>query len=177
VDSSLSISAAPGEDEARFIEILRTQKSGSLYLPTPTLPPTGYETSRFIAKIGLEILAQRGLDVPKWNEEIVGKVGLDEIRNYVRQGRPGFVWPVTIRRIYPADFAFSDDQYPEFQMLHEWNLLWIEDPVKPIAGVRGEFYAVIAIFGVEYVINLCGPELNGYEKWRKMNGELSYLYQ
>ncbi len=176
-DSSFSVSAAPGEDEARFIETLRTQKSGSLYLPAAELPPTGYETSRFIAKIGLEILAQRGMDDPKWNEEIVNKVELDDIRTYVRQGRPGVVWPVVIRRIYPADFAFSDNLYPRFQMLHEWNLLWIEDPVKPIVGVRGEFYAVIAIFGVEYVINLGGPDLYGYERWRKKNGDRSFLYR
>ena len=48
---------------------------------------------------------------------------------------------------------------------------------RQTAGFEGEVYAVIAIFGVEYVINLGGPELDGYEKWRKWNGECSYLYK
>ena len=40
----------------------------------------------------------------------------------------------------------------------------------------GEFYAIIAILGVEYAINLGGPELDGYLQWLKDNGEQSYLY-
>ncbi len=31
---------------------------------------------------------------------------------YVRRGRPGFIWPVHIRRIYPPDFTFKDESFP-----------------------------------------------------------------
>lgn len=175
-DDGFGIYAAPGEDEARFIKSLQSQKKGRLYVPAPILPPPGYETSRFIAKIGLEVLAHRCLDLPGWNDELVEKVELDEIRNYVRRGRPGFTWPISMRRIYPADFVFTDAVDPQFQVLHEFNILWIESEDSTPTAFRGETFAVIAIFGVEYVINLGGPELDGFERWRKANGEQSYLY-
>jgi hypothetical protein len=41
---------------------------------------------------------------------------------------------------------------------------------------ESEYYAVIAIFGIEYAINLGGPELEGYERWLKENDNRSPLY-
>ena len=38
-----------------------------------------------------------------------------------------------------------------------------------------EHYAVIAIFGVDYVINLGGPELSGYQNWLHSNNGRSPL--
>jgi hypothetical protein len=39
-----------------------------------------------------------------------------------------------------------------------------------------EHYAVIAFFGVEYTINLGGPELDGYVAWLQKNNNRSPLY-
>jgi hypothetical protein len=169
----LSFYAADGEDQDRFIRILRGQRPGSLWIPHSGDPEECYETSRFIAKLALEILALRGVDIEGWNEEVANKAELDEIRAYVRRGRPGFVWPVHMRRIYPAEHQFADDIDPEFQVLHEFDLLFI--PANdPAAG--GEYYAVIAILGFECAINLGGTELDGYLQWIDANNGKSYLY-
>lgn len=172
-DGNLAISAAPGEDESRFVRTIQSHTRGSLYIPTATAPPENYETSRFIAKVALEILAQRCINVVGWNEEIVEKRELDEIRNYVRRGRPGFVWPIHTRRIYAADWLFASIETAPYEVLHEWDILAIPSPDGSDAT---EFYVVLAIFGIEYAINLGGPELAGYYKWLRSHQNRSYLY-
>jgi len=78
-----------------------------------------------------------------------------------------------MRRIYPPDFLFVDGAFPPHEVLHEWDIL----PIPTTSGSQGaEYYAVIAIFGVEYAINLGGPELNGFHKWLKDNHNSSFLY-
>jgi hypothetical protein len=172
-DGNLSICAAPGEDEMRFVRSIATNAHGALYIPATELPPQGYETARFIGKVALEVLAHRCVNAPGWNEQMVEKEELDELRTYVRRGRPGFVWPVHIRRIYPSDWLFAPGTCPPYQVLHEWDMLRI--PATP-GSQAAEYYAVIAIFGVEYAINLGGPELDGFHQWLRDNHQASLLY-
>ncbi len=169
----MSFFAAQGEDETSFINSLRTQSRGTIYIPSAGDPKLYYKTARFIGKVAIEILAYHHIDVEGWNDELVNKSELDKLRNYVRRGKPGFVWPVNIRRIYSADHEFSDEIDTAFQVLHEWDILFIPSSQT---NERGEFYAIITILGVEYTINLGGPELYGYLQWLKDNGEQSYLY-
>ncbi|MBN2860332.1 MAG: hypothetical protein JXK93_08740, partial [Sphaerochaetaceae bacterium] len=89
--------------------------------------------------------------------EIVRMRELDGLRDYVRRGRPGFVWPVNIRKIYDASRIFVSSGMDPFQVLHEWDILAIPEPGQSKVYVC---YAVVAIFGIEYVINLGGPELD-----------------
>lgn len=174
----VSIFPSEGEDEACFANSFHTQSHGTLYVPHAGDPELNYETARFIGKVGLEILAHRYIHVEDWNDQLVDKVELDELRNYVRRGKPGFVWPINIRRLYSADQEFSDEIDEAFQVLHEWDILFIpvSETTSQTDEVVGEFYAIIAILGIEYAINLGGPKLDGYLKWLKENGEQSYLY-
>ena len=163
----LSVGAAEGEDGARWIAAMREQKEGSFLMPYLTMPENSFETSRFVCKIGLEILAFRWKDIPQANDEIVDNPALDEIRRYVRLGIPKITWPISVRQIYKPGHKFSDKRDPAFQVLHEFTIL-----VTPTE----EYYAVVAIFGVEYTINLGGPVLEGYENWLKNNDGRGPLY-
>jgi hypothetical protein len=173
-DDGLGVFATRDEDAARLMKSIRTRRRGSLLVPVSGAPANSYETARFIGKIGLEVLAQRFSGIDGSNEELVNKVELDELRDYVRKGKPGFIWPVHIRRLYPSDQQFSDSIDSGFQVLHEWDILFI--PSAEALDV-GEYYAVIAILGVEFAINLGGPELDGYLRWLAENEERSFLYQ
>lgn len=172
-EDALMVFATRDEDQRQFGEALSSATRGSLVLPTSGDPPAGPLTSRFIAKIAVEVFALWGIGLSGWNEELVDKTELDEIRNYVRRGTYGFTWPVHMRRLYAADHQFSDAQDPEFQVLHEWNILFL--PEVPGSNT-GEYYAVIAVLGMEFAINLGGPELDGYLKWLAENGSRSFLY-
>jgi len=61
---------------------------------------------RFIGKIGIEVLAQRTQNVQGWNEEIVNKTGLDELRNFVRFNMGKEDWPYAYRTLYPVNAVF-----------------------------------------------------------------------
>ncbi len=166
-DGGLSIGAAAGEDESQWVASVQSQIHGTLYIPTPDAPASDYTTSRFIAKLATEVLAYKWRDISGWNDEIVDKPELEELRRYVRIGAPNFIWPIHIRRIYAQEFQFIDVRYGTHQVLHEWDILFTP---------AGECYLVAAIFGVEYVINLGGPELDGYHDWLKNNDNRSFLY-
>lgn len=150
----------------RLLE-MKPVEQGTLIVPHVPEPCNDTTTARFIAKIGLEVLAFRLKDVPGANEELVGKPELDEIRVYARRGLPQIAWPIGLRQIYPEHFLFADSIAPPYEVLHEFDLL-----CTPCS----EYYAVIAIFGWEYVINLGGPQLEGYQEWLKRNNGRSPLY-
>jgi hypothetical protein len=77
-------------------------------------------------------------------------------------------WPIHRRRLYDEDRMFTNPQHPKgYQLLHEYDLLITE---------TNEWYAVICIFGEEFVINLGGPEVEGYEAWLKRHNGFSPLY-
>lgn len=41
---------------------------------------------------------------------------------------------------------------------------------------NGEVYFVIAMFGIEYAINMAGSSIEGYNEWLKNNNNISPLY-
>lgn len=165
-DGSLSIGMAKESDEPIWIRSVTQSQRGTLILPTVTEPPNDRTLARFIAKVGLEVLAGRCIGIDGWNEELVNQTALDEIRRYVRYGTPSNIWPVHMRRLYPSEMRFVDGG-ESFEVLHEWTVL---------VTTSQEHYAVIAFFGVEYTINLGGPELDGYVAWLQKSNNRSPLY-
>ena len=165
LEDGLSMNALKGSEESLWISRLLSADSGRMYFPAPAMLDEGICTSRFIAKVGLEVLASRVVEVPDSNAELVNNAQLDELRRYVRLGVPRTIWPIGIRKIYHHNRLFFDGD-TAFELLNEWTIL--------VTGTM-EHYAVIAIFGVEYVINLGGPELSGYQHWLQNNNGRSPL--
>lgn len=166
-EGGLCVGAAEGEDESAWISSLRSHTRGRLYVPTATSPDIDMVTARFIGKVALEIFAHRCIEIPGWNSEIVDKVELDELRQYVRTGNPRMIWPIHMRRIYAPDFVFAASAFGSHQVLHEWTVLRLPN---------SEYYVVLALFGIEYALNLGGPEKDGYVEWLKLNRNRSPLY-
>ena len=165
--NSLSVGASEGEDESPWMSFLQSSDHGRIFVPKVETPEADTVAARFIGKVAIEVLTQRIMDVPGANDEIVDRAELDPLRRYVRLGQPKSVWPVNVRRIYPPDFVFSEPDGDGHEVLHEWTILYTHAP---------ECYVVIAIFGVEYVINLGGPALDGYECRLEENSNKSPLY-
>jgi hypothetical protein len=115
----------------------------------------------------MEVLTQKCLHVPGWNDELVDKAELDQLRRYVRRGEPRITWPVHMRLLYPPDETFRSRAYGEYEVLHEWDILHVPSSA---------YYAVIAVFGIEYAINLGGPSIDGYIRWLEENDNGSLLY-
>lgn len=161
----ISVGAAPNVDESRWVSSLQNQKTGTLIIPA-SKKPEDYLLSRFIAKIGLEVLALRVLDAPNGLDEIIDKPELDGLRKYVRYGNSHKIWPFSFRSLYSPDSVFHDKR-ESYEVLHEFDILVTE---------KYEFYVAVAIFGDEYVLNLGGPEIEGYEEWLRTHNYQSPLY-
>ncbi|WP_020647591.1 HNH endonuclease [Methyloversatilis discipulorum] len=120
---------------------------------------------RFLAKVGLEVLSFKTLDVDGWNDEVVDKVELDELRNYARFNI-GSDWPFTTRTLHPVNAQFVEDDQT-FHLLHEFDILLTS---------RSEAFLVLSLFGVELGINLGGRSLEGYREWLEGHRYGSPLY-
>jgi hypothetical protein len=148
-------------------EVMARAKGGTLWIPQAGKEPDAKVLSRFFAKIGLEILAQRLWGGPDF-ATIIYDAQMDPVRIWARYGSGVPSWPIHRRRIYDEDRKFTDEKHPAgYQLLHEYELLITE---------TNEWYAVICLFGEEFVINLGGPEIEGYEIWLKAHDSDSPLY-
>jgi len=149
----------------QFIKSLRSHSEGKLVFPVAELPDQ-YLMSRFLAKIALEVIASRLIETPDGVDEVVNKCELDALRHYARFGSPPNYWPYYTRRIYPEGKLFTEGM-EKFEVLHEYNLLYTDSY---------ELYLVVVILGIEYVLNIGGPEIDGYLAWLKQHSFKSPLY-
>jgi HNH endonuclease len=149
------------------VEILMQSKNGRLILPIGGQEPDVQVVSRFMAKIALEAMAERTIAHDGGQDYLCDEHQLDDLRDHARRGRISR-WPVHTRRIYAADAATALPDGELEQVLHEADFL---------ATSWGEWFFVLAIFGLELAINLGGPEIEGYERWLRENSEASPLYR
>lgn len=148
-----------------YNEIIKKTK-GTIIFPTEGTLPNGQVVSRFVANVALEVLGQRLLTKPDMLECLIDDQQLDPIRNHARWGEISN-WPVSVRRIYDANQRWLDSGGDSVQVVHEFDILMTE---------LNEMYFVMAIFGIEFVINIGGPDLDGYQMWLDDHNNLSPLY-
>jgi hypothetical protein len=142
--------------------------SGGGVLVAPESPPlpAGPVLSRFLAKVALEAMAHRLATHPEGLDYLVGEKQLDPVRMHAREGRDP-AWPVHVRRIYGPDAKRTDSTGSDRQVVHESDVLVTEE---------GEWYFVLALYGLELTINYGGPELDGYLEWIQKHGGVSPLH-
>jgi hypothetical protein len=149
------------------VQHLLRNPGGTLWLPGTDVPPPDLVVSRFLAKVGLEAMAQRLQQFPQSLAYLVDEAQLDPVRRHAREGHPKF-WPYNVRRIHDPDRHFADETGKEIQTVHEYDIL---------RTTSNEWYFVVAIFGLELAINLGGPDIEGYHLWLQANCGASPLYQ
>jgi len=141
-------------------------EKGELILPLGGPMPSSSVVSRFVAKVALEFMAARLVSSPEGLAYLCDEAQLDGIREHARLGR-NEDWPVHIRQIYAANgMVFGFGGKPE-QIVHESDFL---------VTSQSEWYFVLVIFGMEFTINLGGPDVDGYLSWLDTNNGVSPLY-
>jgi HNH endonuclease len=155
-------------EDDRLINFIRGKKTFSIVIPINELPPDkDIHISKFLGKVGLEALAKNSEGVEGGLKELVDKVELDTIRNYVRYGQ-GKYWEYHCRPLYAEGKLFMDDKMNEaYEVLHEYKILYTDD---------FQLLIVLVIFGVEYCLDLGQPTTDTYLKWLKDNNNVSPLY-
>ena len=162
LDGNTYILSSKESQSVKLADFMKNGASGKLIIPKVENIDKKL-MSRFLAKVALEILVYKSMSYCEWRSEIVDNAGLDALRNYARFNIGSKIWEFSHRRIYNAN-SFFDGNY---QVLHEFDLLMTND---------NELFAIICIFGEEYTISLCRPEIEGYEAWLIENQYLSPLY-
>lgn len=133
--------------------------------------------TRFLAKIALEALAQR-LNSIDGLEYLVNHDGLDMLREHARIGNHTD-WQCSIRRLYSIRDTFPAPDGENYQILNEYDFLLVNaNDGKP--NENGDIavysYFVIALFGLEFVISMAEPSIEGYHKWLETHNGVSPLY-
>jgi len=124
--------------------------------------------SRFLAKMGLEMFAYRFLESGSSPESIVDEKFFDPIRNYVRYGRNPETWVYKSRRIFPMDTLMKDKTEKYVQVGYGCDLFHTK---------RRETYFFFLFYGVEFIINIGGNSIRGYEEWLNENNHISPILE
>jgi len=124
--------------------------------------------TRFIGKIAIEALAERIINSKYPDVSLfINDSQYDFLRNHVRRGIPKN-WQCAVRRIYDTNKLWVEVKTNEnYQILNEYDFLITEE---------SELYFILALFGMEYVINMGEPYIDGYKQWLRNNNGRSYLY-
>jgi hypothetical protein len=127
---------------------------------------TSKVVSRFLAKVAVEAMAAKLLTEPALLASFIEDDALDPLRGHARRGIG--TWPFNIRRIYREDACWIDQEGSYRQV--KWELDFHRTR-------RGELYLILAVFGLELVLNVGGPAVDGYREWLWANGFASPLYR
>lgn len=166
IDETLSVYPTNEKDGDRFVRSILSKKTGNLIFPVdPEQESDKRLMSRFIGKIAIEALAQRLRPIEAIQSEITNKEELDKLRDYVRWNKGERDWQFNRRKIYSEDSVYEEDGYT-YEVLHEYTFLYT---------VEHELYFVIAVLGIEYVVNIGSPEIEGYVRWLNQNDHKSPL--
>lgn len=164
------IKAEKEKDQQRLDAFL--DKRGGM--PPPVLfslseDPPEYEMSRFLAKMALEGVFELFSREPGLEEMIIDEPHFDRIRNFARYGANFKEWPIHQRRIFPDDTLMRHPKTNEWvQVGFGYNLM---------LDKRREMFFAFGLYGMEYVINVGGPSIFGYEEWLAENGNISPLVE
>lgn len=152
------------------MKLIMKGEVNSLMVPIDEkFPRQNIFVSRFLAKIALEILALMLIgNNRKHQNEFADGDWLEPVRNYARYNPKNENWPYSVRKIYAENEKFYRNDGSHVGMLFECDFLYTSDL---------ELYFVIAIKGVEYVINMGGDSIEGYEEWLIANNHESPLYR
>jgi hypothetical protein len=138
-----------------------------------------YILSRFLAKCAYEYLVFRvgEKNFIAFSEYIKEDEQFAILRQYARYGEGCKFWPYYQRRIYgEGDMFCGLEENKIYETLNEMDFLSIELERKLVNGVEAvvlELYYVLVIMGIEYVVHLAAPEIDGYELWLKKNNNIS----
>ena len=157
---------ASGVVPENALSLIKKAPRGHIVFSSPPGYPSGIVVSRFLAKIAIEAMAAKLVKYPEGIAYLVDEVQLDSIRNHARRGdTPN--WPYHVREVYDRNKKLTEDTCAHFQVVHEFDVL---------ATDWGEWFLVVAIFGMEFAINYGGPVIEGYWRWLEENKNASPLY-
>lgn len=172
IGGSIDVGRENGEiflniENPKTIEGIQSGRIKHMIVPTYNEPPANdINISRFIAKIAVEVIVLQVATNDELIEEFINDPEMEVIRNYARYGNKPVYWEYHQRRIYNESDRFIDANVSNepYEILHEFEFM----PSK-----QGDIFFVLVIMGIEYVISITNPLIDGYKTWLMENGQRS----
>lgn len=171
----LSLDADPDTIFRTFDNAVQERGGAMLLFPSNNPMPRENLMSRFLAKCAIEALAQRFTVVPEGQDYLTDEPQFDRLRNHARRGDPS-EWPFHQRVIYDANREVLDENGQSVQTIYEYDVFPLTPDCDTNGAMRSEVYFILAIFGVEFAINIGGPSIDSYIAWLDAVGGTSPLY-
>jgi hypothetical protein len=131
--------------------------------------PPQREMSRFLCKMALETVAELFCAGPRGTEQLVDETYFDSIRTFARYGSNFKKWPYSQRRVFPHDTLM---RHPE---TNEWVQAGFGCGL--FMNKRHETFFAFCLYGIEFVINVGGPSITGYQEWLKDHNGISPIVE
>lgn len=162
-----SVTPERASDQKRLIESLSfdANKTGFGFILGEAPPPT--LMSRFLAKMALE--AHWRAFQPDATDRFIDEIHYDRIRNWARRGDNYEAWPFFSRTIFPEETLIR----------HPDTNAWVQAGFgfRLFLTKRRETFFAFCFYGREFVINVGGPSIKGYEEWLRDNRDTSPLVE
>ncbi|EFF1836399.1 hypothetical protein IMQ31_18355 [Escherichia coli O169:H41] len=131
--------------------------------------PPKKEMSRFLCKMAYETFAELFCKNPQDTATLIHEPFLNNIRRYARYGDNFKEWPFSQRRIFPHDTL----------MRHPIKNEWVHAGFGCglFMNKRRETLFGFIFYGVEFVINIGGPSIEGYREWLSDHAGISPMVE
>jgi len=163
-DGELQVETEKASDAHRLKAALEDGLSSPLLFPIQLDPPR-HEMSRFLCKMALESVAERFLSSPNGTDTVADEPFFDRVRTHARYRNGQSSWPYSQRRIFPEETLMRHPQTNEWVRAGFGCGLFMNK--------RRETLFVFLFYGIEFVINVGGPSILGYEEWFADHGGIS----
>ena len=125
--------------------------------------------SRFLCKMALESVAETFCSMPGGTEIVVDTEFYDNIRAYARYGTNYPEWPYSQRRIFPAETLMRHPKTNEWVQVG-FGCGWFMSKHR-------ETLFFFGFYGEEFVINVGGPSIRGYQEWLEDHKNISPMVE
>lgn len=131
--------------------------------------PPQREMSRFLCKMALETFAELFCSEPNGTSPLVDEPYLENIRGFARYGKGFKEWPFSQRRVFPHNTL----------MRHPDTGEWVQAGFGCglFMNKRQETFFAFCFYGTEFVINVGGPSIIGYQQWLKDHNGISPMVE
>lgn len=152
----LHLNTEKGNDMSALSEVIINGFEQPLIFTVNDDPPQR-EMSRFLCKMAYEAVAELFCESPQGPYHLSNEPFFDNVREYARYGNNFKEWPFSQRRVFPHDTLM---QHP---LTNEWVQAGFGFGL--FMNRRQETFFCFIFYGIEFVINVGGPSISGYNEW------------
>lgn len=167
-EGKLQVETERARDQQQLQDTLAAGLSNPLLFVIEMDPPKR-EMSRFLCKMALEVVAEACSSREGDWEFIVDAEFYDNARTYAREGTNFSEWPYSQRRIFPERTLMRHPESGEWVQAG-FGCCWFMNK-------RRETLFVFCFYGIEFVINVGGPSIRGYQEWLEDHGNISPMVE